>query len=214
MNGFSAGSCIRFGWETFKKRPWFLIGAYILFFVVVGLISAALNLLINYGAVLALVSAVARLAVDMLVGMGTIAFTLKAHDDIEHLTLMDFWRPYPFWKYVGSTVLFGIISIVGFVLLIVPGIIWSIMFGFAGYLVVDKKMWPIEALKESKRITYGYKWELFWLGILTLLILLLGAVCLLVGIFVAYPVTILAIAHAYRTLEARSMNSSGRAAIA
>jgi len=26
---FTAGSAIRFGWETFKKRPWFFVGATI-----------------------------------------------------------------------------------------------------------------------------------------------------------------------------------------
>jgi uncharacterized membrane protein len=204
---FSAGACIRFGWETFKKRPWFLIGAYLLFLIVVGIITAALNQFNNDGSVISFIAGVARFAVQILSGMGTIAFTLKAHDDIEHVTLMDFWRPYPFWKYIGSTILFGLICVVGFILVIIPGIIWGIMFGFAGYFVIDKKMWPIEALKESKRITYGYKWELCLLGILTILISLLGFVCLLVGILVAYPVVTLASAHAYRTLSQKAGSS-------
>ena len=27
---FSTGSALRFGWETFKKRPWFFVGAIVL----------------------------------------------------------------------------------------------------------------------------------------------------------------------------------------
>ena len=204
---FSAGSCISFGWETFKKRPWFLVGAYLLLIIVVSVISGILNQFSNDGVLIASIFGIARFALELLVGMGTIAFTLKAHDDIEHVTLMDFWRPYPFWKYVGSTVLFTIICVVGFILLIIPGIIWSLMFSFSGYFVIDKKMWPIEALKESKRITYGYKWELLLLGFLSILVVLLGFVCLLVGVLVAYPVITLASAHAYRTLSQKAGSS-------
>jgi hypothetical protein len=43
---FSIGSAIRFGWETFKKRPWFFVGASVviaLAYLVVGSISAALT---------------------------------------------------------------------------------------------------------------------------------------------------------------------------
>jgi len=205
MNNFSAGSCIRFGWETFKKRPWFFIGAYLLFIIVVGIVLGALNQLNNSGTAIAFVAGVARFAVEILSGMGSIAFALKAHDDVEHVSVMDFWHPFPFWKYAGTTILFGLICAVGLILVIIPGIIWGIMFGFAGYFVVDKKMWPIEALKESKRITYGYKLELFWLSILSILIALLGVVCLLVGLLIAYPVVILASAHAFRQLQARSV---------
>ncbi len=213
MDSFSAGSCIRFGWETFKKRPWFLIGSYLVLFVVVSVISGALGQFTNDGTAVTFICTIARYAVEMLSGMGTIAFTLKAHDDIENVRLMDLWHPYPFWKYTGSTVLFGIVFLVGIILLVVPGIIWSIMFGFAGYLVIDKQMRPIEAFKQSKRITYGYKWELFLLGILTLLLTILGLVCLLVGFLVVYPIIVIASAHAYRTLETRS-SSSGAAVTA
>lgn len=211
MDSFSAAVCIKFGWETFKKRPWFLIGAYLLLLVVVGILTGILNQFNNDGAALQTVAAIARLVIEMVSGMGTIAFTLKAHDNIEQVKLMDFWHPYPFWKYTGSTVLFGIIFLVGLVLLVVPGIIWSIMFGFAGYFVIDKTMGPIEALKESKRITYGYKWELFLLGVFTLLLALLGLICLLVGFLVVYPIIVIASAHAYRTLETRSESPSGAA---
>ncbi len=43
---FTVGSAIRFGWETFKKRPWFFVGAtvVILFaYVVVGAISTGID---------------------------------------------------------------------------------------------------------------------------------------------------------------------------
>lgn len=207
MGNFSAGSCISFGWETFKKRAWFFIGSYLLFVVVIGIVSVALNEIIAYGGALALIGTLARLALQMLAGMGGVAFALKAHDDVEHVGLSDFWRPHPFWSYTGATLIYLLVFFVGLVLIIVPGIIWGIMFGFASYFVIDKNMGPIEALKASKRIVYGHTWELFLLGVLSCLIMLLGLVCLLVGIFVAIPVTAIALAHAYRTLEQKKVST-------
>ena len=204
MTPFSATECIRFGWETFKKRPWFFIGSYLLYLVVISVISVALNEFITYGGLASFVGTLARVAVEMLAGMGGVAFALKAHDDVEHVSLADFWHPSPFWKYTVATLLYGLIFLVGLVLVIIPGIIWGIMFGFAGYFIIDKNMWPIEALKASKHITYGHKWELFLLGILSFLIVALGFICILVGLLVAAPVVLFAFAHAYRTLEGKA----------
>jgi uncharacterized membrane protein len=208
MNTFTAGACVRFGWDTFKKRPWFFIGATLLYFVVVVVVVSLLNEVVAQGSILGFIGTLARLAFQILISMSAISFALKAHDDIEHVSIADFWHPRPFWKYVGVSILFGIIFIVGLVLVVVPGIIWGIMFGFAVYLTIDKNMWPLEALKESKRITYGYKWELFLLGILSLLIAIVGAICLGVGLLIAYPILILANMHAFRMLQQRAGTST------
>lgn len=204
MNTFTAGSCIRFGWDLFKKRPWFFIGATLLYLVVIVIVVSILNEAIAQGGLLAFIALLARFAVQMLMSMGVVSFALKAHDNVESVSIMDLWRPRPFWKYVGTSILFGIIFVVGIILVVIPGIIWGIMFGFAVYLTLDKNMWPMEALKESRRITNGYKWELFLLGILSFLVALLGIICLGVGMLVAYPVIIFANVHAYRTLSQRA----------
>ncbi len=204
MNNFSAEACIRFGWETFKKRPWFFIGAAFLYFVVFALVTSALNEVINQGGILALAGVCARLAFQMLAGMGTISFALKAHDEVEHVSRADLWHPRPFWKYTGASAAFGLALVIGLILVIVPGIIWGIMFGYAPYLVIDKNMWPIDALKESSRITYGYKWELLLLGVLFILIAILGIICIGVGLLIAYPVLMIANVHALRTLQQKT----------
>jgi uncharacterized membrane protein len=208
MDTFTAGSSIRFGWETFKKRPWFLIGAAFVYFVVVGVLSSIFNEIVSQGGVLELVGVIARFALQMLAGMGSVSFALKAHDDIEHVSIMDFWHPRPFWKYTGTTVLFGIILVVGLILVIIPGIIWGIMFGYSMFLVIDKQMSPMDALKESKRITYGYKWELLLLGVFSALTVIVGVVCLGVGLLVAYPIVVIDNTHAFRTLQQRAVASS------
>ena len=93
---------------------------------------------------------------------------------------------------------------IGIPLLLVLGVIVSLMFIFSGFLVIDRGLGPIEALQESHRITRGYKWSLFGLSLLLLLITLAGLLAFIVGIFVSAPVALLALTHAYRVLSSEA----------
>src|SRR5258708_6035831 len=176
---FSAGSCIRFGWDTFQKRPWFLIGAMLLYTLVVGVVSSALGEIGKVGAAVNVVTTIVSWVLQMFAGMGMISFLLKAHDDIANVQLADFWHPQPFWYYVGACLLTFLVVIGGLILLIVPGIIFGIMYSFSTYLVIDRELRPLQAMRESRRITYGHKWTLLRLGLLSGLVVILGLVCLL-----------------------------------
>lgn len=200
MTNFSASECITFGWETFKKRPWFLVGAMAAFMAVLWIIGVVLGVLGGMIKGFSFITMLANWAVQVFAGMGMISFLLKAHDNVEQVSLHDFWHPGPFWNYLGATALQMLAVIGGLFLLIVPGIIFALMFMFTGYAVVEMRKGPIEALKESARITKGKKWELFLLLLLTIGVTILGAICLLVGLFVAIPVVALAQVHAYRLL--------------
>lgn len=199
---------VRFGWETFKKRPWYLIGATILFLVIgwiagfaIGFVSAVLQVLLGES-VGGVVSFFGSMLVNTLIGMGWIAFFIKAHDDLAAAKVVDFWHPQHFFSYVGTTILFVIIVLIGLVLLIVPGIIAALSFMFAPYLVIDKGLGPVSALKESARITKGNRLRVLALMGAVALVSLLGLLALIVGLLVAIPVTSLAYISAYRRFSA------------
>ena len=105
-----------------------------------------------------------------------------------------------FFDYLIGSILYGLIVVVGLILLIIPGIIWAIKFQFFDYLIVDKGLGPIDALEKSSDITRGVKWDLFAFGILLAIINILGFLCLVVGLFVTIPVTLVAMAFVYREL--------------
>ena len=92
--------------------------------------------------------------------------------------------------------------------MIVPGLIWGVRFQFFGYLIVDQKLGPIEALKRSATITKGSLWQLFSLWNVIALINLLGVLCLLVGLFATLPVSMIAMAYVYRKLEGQTSQVS------
>lgn len=200
LNG---GSLVRFGWETFKKRPWFFIGVY----ATIAVVGSGFNYsgdgsALGWPMTLALIIAGVVLAVlQMVLRMGETRLLLNAEHNVDSAIFYDLLTRRPFWKYVGANVLYGCIVMIGFILLIVPGVMWSIKYMFVRFLVIERGMGPIDALRESARMTEGHMWELFWLALRLIGINILGFVCLFVGLLVSVPVSQLATVRAYRTLE-------------
>ena len=227
MPALSIEDCLRFGWETFKKRPGILIGAIACAILIPVIANSLVNLLLvsfvsmpgpalegipggpptplTTAQVVAMsIGFVISLVIGLLVSIGIITFFLRANDDIASVKIGDLWNPQPFWRFVGAYILLMIITFVGMLLLVVPGIIAALGLFFSLFLVIDRGASPIQALKESWRITKGNKWRLFLLYLVVLILNLLGALLLLVGLLVTVPVTWLALTHAYRKLASQA----------
>jgi uncharacterized membrane protein len=72
-----------------------------------------------------------------------------------------------------------------FILLIVPGIIIACRLAFVSYLVMDKKLDPIQAVEESWKMTKGHAWTIFAIGFVSIFIFILGLCMLFVGVIPA-----------------------------
>lgn len=186
--------CLSYGWRTFLARPWFFAGTVLLIMVIQGLSSA-----LQKGSP-GLVAFIISIIVSTLLYSGLINLYVKAHDDVRGARFSDLWNPKPFWRYLAVSVLVSAIVFVGFILLIVPGIIAGLAVSLSGYLVVDKSRMPIKALKESLALTRGKRWKLLLIDLSFAGIIILGFIPLLLGTFIAVPVVMLAAAHAYRIL--------------
>jgi uncharacterized membrane protein len=200
----STRSFVSFGWETFKRRPWFFVGASVvvaIVYLIAGSIIAGIDAALTGSPKdPSLLGSVLNIAVSTLLNMGVASFYLAAHDNPDTVELSSLWHPQPFWKFLGATILTGLAIILGLVLLIVPGIIFMLMFMFVMFIVIDRGLGPVEAMKESARITRGYKWPLLGFVLVLALINVVGALALVVGLLVTVPVTSLAFARAYRAL--------------
>ena len=200
MHTLSIGSSLRFGWETFKKRPWFLIGVTALTIVISWAIGSVAGTFGDKGTG-ALLGAIVNIALSTLLGLGMTTFLLKVHDSVENAKVDDLWNPRPFVSFLVAQILMMFIIVIGLFLLIVPGIILSLMLIFTPYLIVTRHMGPVAALQESRRMTRGHKWQLLGLILLVAVINILGILCILVGLLITVPVTSLAIVHAFRSIE-------------
>jgi hypothetical protein len=75
--------------------------------------------------------------------------------------------------------------VLGLFALIVPGIIIGCRLAFVDYIVMDKKLDPIEAVELSWKLTKGHGWQIFFMGFVSIFIVIFGLCMLIVGIFPA-----------------------------
>lgn len=124
--------------------------------------------------------------VGIIMSMGFIRFCL-AYADNRDGNFSDIYASYPlFWKYLGTSILYGLIVTGGLLLLIIPGFVWAYKFYFSQYLVVDQGLGPIAALKKSSQITNGHKWNLFVFSLVLVGLLLVMIIPFIVVAITAY----------------------------
>ena len=137
----------------------------------------------------------------------TFAYLKAARGDkLEIKDMFEAFRNY--WNAVLASLLVGVIIGIGFVLLIVPGIIFACKLAFTPYLVVDRKMAVMEAIEESWRMTGGHAWKVFLIGLLSIPICIAGLLCCCVGIIISIMWVSLAFASLYH-----AVSSSGKASV-
>lgn len=202
---FTIGECVRFGWKTFWSRPGLFIGAFVLVTLADIIVRWVANVLGAhpdvFGVVGGIVSVVVMIGGSALVSMAGVSFSLHAHDAPLNVTLADLKpRLDRFWHYLGVMILGTIAVVLGLVLLIIPGLFVIASFAFMYYVVIEKNLGSVAAIKESIRITKGHRLRILGLFLTFVLLNILGAIAILVGLLVTIPVTTFAIVHAYRLL--------------
>ena len=204
---FSWEDAVKYGWNQTLSHLGFFIKAMIIVFV----ISISLGVVTKMTEVpmstLSLVTNLTGVFFSLLFGVGLIKVYLKICDDKqpELRDLLSGITPGLMLRYIFAVLLYALILIGGLILLIIPGLIWMVQFQFCTYLVIDKGLGPVAALKKSSAITKGAKWNLFVLTCLCVLINFAGVLALGMGLFVTIPVTMLALTSVYRKL----LNESG-----
>ena len=94
----------------------------------------------------------------------------------------------------------GLLTSVGILLCILPGIYLAVAWIFALPLVIDKKMdfWP--AMELSRKVVNRHWWVIFGLLLVGFLVTLLGLAVCFFGVFIAQPVVYGALAYAYEDI--------------
>jgi len=197
---FAIGEVVSCGWEKFKKNIWLLGGLALIDLVISSIPNRAVH---EYGSRANGISLITWL-IEIVIQIGVVTIALKIVDGKKTGMEDLFENIRLYFRYLSGTILYGFIVFIGFLLLIVPGVIWAIKYQFYGYLIIDKKMGPTEALRKSGEITEGVKWDLFGLGLLLVGVIILGAIALGVGLLAAIPVVWLSTACVYRKLSKKS----------
>jgi hypothetical protein len=93
-----------------------------------------------------------------------------------------------------------LLTSLGFMLCILPGIYLAVAYVFALPLVIDKKMefWP--AMEVSRQVVHRHWWSIFALVIVLWIIACVGFLACFVGALVSIPVASAALMYAYEDL--------------
>jgi hypothetical protein len=144
---------------------------------------APLGLLAGFLGLLALLySFLALPVVDFGSKMIFVQAVRKIKPDFE-LLLKGFWENY--LNIILANLLVVALVILGCIALIIPGIIIGCRLAFVSYLVMDKKLDPIEAVERSWKLTRGHGWTIFFMGFVSIFIFIFGLILMIVGVFPA-----------------------------
>lgn len=92
------------------------------------------------------------------------------------------------------------LTMIGLMMLIVPGIIVFCRLAFVPYLVMDKDLDPVKAVEKSWELTRGYGWKVFGLALASIGIFICGLIVFLVGAIFSVVLIHAAFATFYQSL--------------
>lgn len=131
----------------------------------------------------------------------------------EELGFKDFWKT-PDWTKVGNLILASLIAVVltfvGLILLVIPGIYVGLRLSFVQYAIMDKGLGFFDALKYSWKITNGQVWNLFLFHLYFCLYNILGLLCLIIGAVWTGTMHAIATAKLYYELSEQAENPDSK----
>jgi uncharacterized membrane protein len=203
---FTIGEAISFGWDAAKRNVGFFMIVFIIWLVASGIPSGVQSATKETAPFLSFVFGLAALVVGQVLWIGLTRISLKFADG-EKPEIADLWTHYPlFWKFLLTGLLYALVVAAGLLLLIVPGVIWAVRFSQYTFLVVDRGLSPVEALRTSAEITQGSRWALFLLFLVFSVVVFLGALAFGIGLLWAVPTVIVASGFVFRRLMPRAVS--------
>jgi len=208
-NSFKISEAISVGWKTTLDNLSSVIGIVLMYAGLI-MIPSVFSLVYRDNVLILYLCTVVSFVLSVVLTPGFISAGLKLYNGEKVNVNTLFTGVKYFTNYFLSTVCYSAIVFIGTFLLIIPGIIWSIQFGYYSYLIVDKNMRPIEALETSSNITQGKKWQLFCFSLLLFLINLAGYLCIFVGWLITVPISLFATIFVYKHLVAGIENEESQ----
>jgi len=226
--GYDAAESIKYGWATFTKSPGTLLVPAIVVLLSVVVVEVAIQLVLDgiflgthdctktffgqqvdtkcgpgFGLTL-LVNAIGS-------GIGTFVSTLliaglirSALNIVDGQPALDIggvfsWASKP--AVVQTALVLGALTFVGSLIVYVGALVVGILTAFTLYFVVDKNLAGVEAVKASASFVIGKIGDLVLFYVLSIVVVIVGFIACLVGIFVAIPVLMVAAAFTFRALH-------------
>lgn len=198
MNTFTIADAFSHGWRRTRDQFWLAVGVLVTY-AVASIILARVGEVAKSDPILNIVTFVVTLAIGVSLRIGMTRFFLNADDGKGRFKDL-FTMGGVFTAYFVAYICLSTITLIGLILLIVPGVILSLIYFFVPTLIVDKNMGVIESFKESAAITKGHRWHLLGFLVVSILVNFVGVLVLVVGLLLTIPMTFFAGLYIYRRL--------------
>ncbi len=200
MKQFDKIGLIKQSWELVKKNAKF-IALLMVAFVVYQIVQGVVQGFFGEGILASLVS-LGFTVLTLFFQIGFIKIILKLIDG-HKAEISELWAyPQYLLRMIGASIIYGIIVMLGFILLIIPGIYLALRLQFYSYYIVDKNAGALDSLRMSWKATDKNVINIFLFMLLIIGINILGALALLVGLLITIPVSFIAVTLLYRKLSA------------
>lgn len=199
----TVGSCYSNGLDKLRQYFLELLAIFIIMFVIgipAGMGSWSSSS-VNSFTILDFFGYLYSLLISGPVGYGVSFAYLKAArgEKPEIKNFLEFMNNY--WNAVIAGLVTSIIIIIGFILLIVPGIIFTCKLAFVPYLVIDRKMGAMEAIRESWNMTDGHATTVFLIWLAGIPICIAGLLFFGIGIILSFMWIYLALSSLYHAVS-------------
>lgn len=173
----SVGEVISETFSIYGQNLGALLGSAIVVFIVVGLLAGILQS--AGGLILVLLATAVRLAGQALYTGFVVKLVQDVRDGRRDLALGDlFSAASPFiLPLIGFGILFGIGVTIGFILLVVPGLILLTFWSVGAPAIVVEGIGPVDAFRRSWQLVRGDAWSVFGvLLVVFLIVIVIGVV--------------------------------------
>ena len=186
------GALLEDTWSIYKSRFWTFVGillvpTLVVILLIVALTFAFLNLksfeLALWETIFFAFLGVLLLLIALLAQIwGQLSLIYAVKDREKKIGIIEAYkRAWPkILSYLWISILVGLITLVGFILLIVPGIVFAIWFSFAAFILVVEGTKGMSALLKSKEYVKGRWWPV--LGRILFISIIVGIVSSLIGL--------------------------------
>ncbi len=221
---FSVGDAFSWAWNKLSKNAIPLLVSYLIWRVILGALNFGFQLIAGLfdaasrttneyghttttspglaiaGGVIALILYAVTLVVEVYSWTALITGCLDIADG-RPVTIGSFFKPRNLGPAMLAALLVGVLTALGLVLLIIPGIIFAVLASLTIYFVVDRSMGAMDALKASIATVRSNVGAILMALLVTIGTTIVGALACCVGLLVAVPLNTLIWTYTYRRLS-------------
>ncbi len=208
---FNIGDVISESWSLVKGSKGIFIGGLLVFYVVVFAATFAASLILGFAGLLGAEDSISYLVTSQLIsslvtaasypfmaGIFMISLRRASNQPISFdLVFSQFGKFVPL---LIAAILMSVLMMLGFVLLIIPGIYLAVAYSLTIPLIAERNLSPWQAMEASRKAIHQHWFKVFGMYILLSLIVALSIIPIGIGLIWSVPLLILCSGVLYRII--------------